>query len=115
MPAAEQSNHYLSDQLLKQRPTIASRLDQREEARIVWKLGFRGSDSYLVHLFKEGKLNGEYELRPLGCNYNIKGKFEMSNESLYFERGDVANNFTRESVIALAESLGYVMPSQNLY
>jgi hypothetical protein len=90
--------------------TIASKLTKYEQARIEWKRGFRGADSYLVNLFKEGKLNGEYELQPLGCDYKIKGKFEMANDLLYFERGEVDNNFTRESVVALAESLGYIVP-----
>jgi hypothetical protein len=66
----------------------------------------KSADRYLTELFKKGELIGDYYLNAYGYTEPIKGIFEMKNDILHFDRGDLTN-FTTESVIKLAIALGW--------
>jgi hypothetical protein len=111
MPAYKGSHDYETREKLKRVITINERNEQRKEAKTAWEQGYKGADTFLSELYESGGLRDEYELKANGNSYYSNGKFTTNFDELMFggRRGRKLTDFTHDSVIALAESLGYVV------
>jgi hypothetical protein len=96
--------------------TVQSPLMKSEDFNAIPKIAFhepydptarcKGADKYLVKLYKNGELRGDFLLDCFGYTKPVKGRFSLKGHVLHFNGQDLIN-VRHQSIIKLAIAFGW--------